>query len=397
MTERGRGRVYRPTYRDRRTGELKTSAVWWIALPIQGEKGPAKHRQSSHSTRRSDAVKLLNEKLGDVGRGLLVGPSVENTMFADLADILIENLMANGRRSVDRAKRSVAHLKMFFGFDRAMAITSDRIVSYVRHRQSETAANATINRELAALKRMFRLGERARKVAHRPYIEMLHEANVRKGFLEWPGFQAILAHLPVDLRPVFETAYITGWRVRSELLTRQKTHVDLVNGWLRLEPGEGKTGEGRQFPLTPELRAVLEQQLARTREIETATGQVTPWVFHRNGEPIKSYRRAWRSACKKAGLPDLIPHDFRRTAVRNLERAGVSRSAAMKMVGHKTQSIYSRYAIADESMLKDGAVRLSTLHAHEVEAAERARVEGVVVPITTARSRSGKVRAKSRA
>ena len=79
------------------------------------------------------------------------------------------------------------------------------------------------------------------------------------------------------------------------------------------------------------------------------------------------------------------------------ERAGVPRSAAMKMVGHKTQSIYSRYAIADESMLKDGAVRLSTLHAHEVEAAERARVEGVVVPITTARSRSGKVRAKSRA
>ena len=110
----------------------------------------------------------------------------------------------------------------------------------------------------------------------------------------------------MDLRPVFEAAYITGWRVRSELLTRQKTHVDLVNGWLRLEPGEGKTGEGRQFPLTPELRAVLEQQLARTREMEMATGQVTPCVFHRNGEPIKSYRRAWRSACKKAGLPDRI-------------------------------------------------------------------------------------------
>jgi integrase len=193
----------------------------------------------------------------------------------------------------------------------------------------------------------------------------------------------------VDLRPVFEAAYITGWRVRSELLTRQKAHVDLVNGWLRLEPGEGKTGEGRQFPLTPELRAVLEQQLARTREMERAIGQVTPWLFHRDGKPIKSYRRAWRSACKKAGLPDRIPHDFRRTAVRNLERAGVPRSAAMKMVGHKTQSIYARYAIADEAMLQDGAVKLSALHVKEADAAR------VVVPITTARSRSGKVRAKS--
>jgi integrase len=140
---------------------------------------------------------------------------------------------------------------------------------------------------------MFRLGERAGRVAQRPYIEMLHESNVRKGFLEWAGFQAILAALPVDLRPVFETAYITGWRVKSELLTRQKGHVDLVNGWLRLEPGEGKTGEGRQFPLTPELRAVLERQLARTREMEKATDQVTPWLFHRDGRPIKSYRRAW--------------------------------------------------------------------------------------------------------
>jgi integrase len=118
-------------------------------------------------------------------------------------------------------------------------------------------------------------------------------------------------------------------------------------------------------------------------------GQVIPWLFHRDGKPIKSLRRAWRTACKRAGLPDRIPHDFRRTAVRNLERAGVPRSAAMKMVGHKTQSIYARYAIADESMLQDGAAKLSALHVKEADAAR------VVVPITAVRSRSGKVRAKS--
>jgi integrase len=219
------------------------------------------------------------------------------------------------------------------------------------------ASSGREGRELAALKRMFRLAKRARKVAHRPYIEMLHEANVRKGFLEWTGSRSIVDRLPEALKPAFETAYITGWRIKSELLTRQKAHADLVNGWLRLEPGESKNDEGRQFPLTPERRGVLEQQLSRTREMEKASGQVIPWLFHRDGKPIKSLRRAWRTACKRAGLTDRIPHDFRRTAGRNLERAGVSRSAAMKMVGHKTQSIYARYAIADESMLQDGGAK----------------------------------------
>ena len=117
------------------------------------------------------------------------------------------------------------------------------------------------------------------------------------------------------------------------------------------------------FPLTPELRRVLEAQLGRTTELERATGRIIPWLFHRNGRPIKSYRRAWKSACGKAGVPGRIPHDFRRTAIRNLERAGVPRSTAMAMVGHKTESVYRRYAIVDEAMLHEGAQKLQALHA----------------------------------
>ena len=67
------------------------------------------------------------------------------------------------------------------------------------------------------------------------------------------------------------------------------------------------------------------------------------------------------TACKDAGLSGRIPHDFRRTAVRNLERAGVPRSTAMKMVGHKTASIYQRYAIAEEGMLREAGDKLERL------------------------------------
>jgi len=120
------------------------------------------------------------------------------------------------------------------------------------------------------------------------------------------------------------------------------------------------------FPLTPELRDVLERQLARTREVEKATGRIIPWLFHhRGGRPITGFRRAWLTACRRAGGPGRIPHDFRRTAVRNLERAGVPRSAAMKMVGHRTESIYRRYAIVDEAMLREGAEKLALAQAAE--------------------------------
>jgi len=231
---------------------------------------------------------------------------------------------------------------------------------------------------------MFRLAEISDKVAQGPYVPMLREDNARKGFFEAAEFQAVHAALPEPLKAVAETAYVTGWRIRSELLTRRWTHLDFEAGWIRLEPGETKNREGRMFPLTPMLRVALERQRAHPRAIEHATGQVIPWVFRRDGQPIKYLRRAWLTACKAAGAPHRIPRDFRRTAVRNLERAGVPRSAAMKMVGHKTEAMYRRYAIADESMLREGAAKLEALLA-----AQRGTLR-VVVPL-----RTGKVTAKS--
>src|SRR4029077_10571934 len=120
--------------------------------------------------------------------------------------------------------------------------------------------------------------------------------------------------LPEALKAVAEVAYVTGWRIRSELLTRQWSHVDFHAGWIRLEPGETKNREGRMFPMTPTLRAVLERQRGHTRAIERDTDQVIPLVFHRDGRPIKYFRRAWLTACKAAKVPHRIPHDFRRTA-----------------------------------------------------------------------------------
>jgi integrase len=115
------------------------------------------------------------------------------------------------------------------------------------------------------------------------------------------------------------------------------------------------------FPFTPELRALLEAQRAHTIEVQGDTKQIIPTVFHRDGAPIKSFRRAWLSACGAAGVPGRLFHDFRRTAVRNLERAGVPRSVAMQMVGHKTEAIYRRYAIVSDADLRAAADKLAAI------------------------------------
>jgi integrase len=160
---------------------------------------------------------------------------------------------------------------------------------------------------------------------------------------------------PDYLKPVVKTAYDTGWRVSSDLLTRKRSHLDLQAKMLRLDPGEAKCKEGRNFPLTPRLYEILSKVVARNEAFQRATGQIVPWLFHRRGKHIKRFDKAWKSACKRAGISDRILHDFRRTAVRNLERAGVTRSVAMQMVGHKTESIYRRYAITDHKMLREAA------------------------------------------
>lgn len=344
--KRGSGSVY----------QQPSSAIWWIQYYKDGRR----IRESSHTVKRTEAVKLLNRRLADIAAGKPVLSDTSRTMFEDLTRIILDDYAAKERK-IDITSY-ITHLREVFAGTRAQDITADRITSYIAYRKEQGSAPGTINLDLSVLKRAFKLAMIAGKVSSIPHVEMLPLHNARKGFFEPEQLQAVLRYLPEYLVPVAQVAYITGWRAKSELLTRQKKHLDMDSGWLRLDPGETKNGEGRMFPLTRGLRSILEAQLAHTRELERATGRIIPWLFHHDGEPIKSYERAWRTACIKAGCPGSLVHDFRRTAVRNLERAGVSRSAAMKMTGHLTEAIYRRYAIVDESMLRDGAVKLSELH-----------------------------------
>jgi integrase len=238
-------------------------------------------------------------------------------------------------------------------------ITAADINAYVEHRQKKGAAAASINRELAIMKRAFTLAIRSGKLlhSHRPYIAMLAEHNVRTGFFEAEQFAAVKGQLRPALQPIAEFAYLTGWRVQSEVLPLEWRNVDLKAGTVTLDVGSTKNGEGRTIYLTAALRTLLEAQGTASDALK-ARNVICPFVFHRNGKRIRHFYKAWRTACELAECPGKLLHDFRRTAIRNYVRAGIPERVAMAMSGHKTRAVFDRYDIVSPGDLQAAAATL---------------------------------------
>src|ERR1700730_18549743 len=193
MRSRGMGYVFQPKYRDQRTRERKTAETWWISYSLHGRR----HRENAHSTKEADAAKLLKLRLGQPAIGMPVGPQVERTTLGAILKMVEVDYAANGRKSLGRVKHAAPHLKEFFdACAKARVITSDRISAYQAERLQRGAKAATVNYALAMLSGAFRRGGRARKVAARPEIQMLHVENARKGFLEPEQYRAVVKHLP---------------------------------------------------------------------------------------------------------------------------------------------------------------------------------------------------------
>jgi integrase len=328
---------------------------WYIGYYVDGKKV-----REAAGERKADAAALLKQRIRELDDGRWQPPGKE-LRFDDLVELVRADYRANGRKSLDRVEQCVKHLARSFGHAKASEITAARLAAYLNNRLDEGAQPSTIRNELNVLKRGMNLAVRGGQLAHRPPFPQITPTNVRSGFFERHELDELLAELPEPVRPVVRFMYCTGWR-KGEVLSRQWRHVDLRAGTIRLEPGQTKNGKGRTFPFTalPELDALIAQQRAYTDTVERRTGQIVPWVFHREGRPIKSFRTAWRGACERLTL-DRIPHDLRRTAVRNLERAGVSRSVAKALVGHLTDSVYERYAITNENDLREGVTKLARI------------------------------------
>jgi len=333
----------------------KRGNVYWIKYYRNGKP----YYETSKSKKEADAKRLLKKREGEISEGKLPGIYFDRVKFDELAEGFLRDYRINQKKSIDRAERSVNHLKKQFEGYRATQITTPKIEAYIEQRLNEGAANATINRELAALKRMFNLGARQTppRVDRVPYIPMLKENNIRQGFFEHGEFIALREKIPSYLKGFVTFAYKTGWR-KSEIFELTWNQVDRNQCIVRLEVGETKNNEGRTVYLDEELGEVFNHQWETRRESK----KLTPHVFtSENGiDRIKDFRGSWDKSCEDAKIGKRLFHDFRRTAVRNMVRSGIPERVAMMISGHKTRSVFDRYNIVNDADLQLAAQKQET-------------------------------------
>jgi integrase len=300
--------------------------------------------ESSGTRIKSKAQRILTSRLESVRRGELV--DVRKLRYEHIRAILVADYKASGKLVEHEGILLAAGRKGlfdavddFFGGMAVHSITTDVLREFVAKRKEAGASGPTCNRNLALLRRMFRLAQRENKVMNIPYFPMEEESPARTGFVEQAQFQQVRDALPEGLRPLVTFLYQTGCRTGAAKRIIC-AWVKLDEGIIELPAGVTNNKDALTLPLSAELVGMLKK------------------MFRRDSKPVfdtTNFRKEWNRACVKVklGTQDkyiyrgLIPHDLRRSAVRNMRKAGVDQATAMSISGHKTVAVFQRYNIVD--------------------------------------------------
>jgi integrase len=315
-------------------------------------------RVSTEEHVKQKALAVLQRLMGDATRGLPPLPDAHKIHYTDLRRGLIADYEAKGNKSLTTTAdgedwiNGLPQLDAFFDYPKTHGpsvtrITTDTSRDFAQKRLSDGVGSAMVNRSLACLRRMLKLAYEDGKLQSVPKIRFLKEPRARQGFLEQEKFDELVGLLPTHLKPIVTFLFWCGVRV-NEARQIEWHQVNLVARLIRLEDEQTKGDEARTVPLPSVLVAML-------RDVEPKTG----CVFD-----SENLRTEWEKACDASGLGNrtkmepkkengyawykyegLLIHDLRRSAVRNLRKAGVPETVIMKITGHKTAEVFRRYNI----------------------------------------------------
>jgi integrase len=298
------------------------------------------------------AEALLKRRLGEIGLGKFRGLAIERLTVGEMVQDLFrrrQNGEIKGAKSLEwEQRRWELHLKAEFENTRATSVKARTLSEYIAKRREAGAEPATINRELAVLRRAFRL---YREEVPTPIFTFLPEDNARQEFLAddaYPKLAKACLAQGLWLRTMLAVAVGTGWR-KGELLAMRVRHVDLAKRRLMLDGSMTKNGKPKKAVINAEMLPLVSACI-EGKKLEDP-------LFDRDGHEIVDMRKAWTAARDAAGLPGFLFHSLRRTFARNSRRMGVSEGVIMAAGGWLTRDIFERYNIKDETDLEDLARR----------------------------------------
>ncbi len=386
---RGDGRIY----------QREGTPFLWCAYYLRGKQ----YRESTGHTDEEKAIKFLRNKLKEVhadqiGAKTFIGPQQQRVTVDELLDNLECDYKLRGKWSA-KVNSNVKPLREHFGNWRAVDVTSDAASTYIESLREQGYSAATCNRRTQLLGQAYKLAVRTKKISAAPFIPHLSEVgNERQGFFEMEHLDAVLKNLPEYLRDFTKCGFLIGWR-KGALQSLRWSHV--ADDVIYLQAKHSKNRKPESVPLEGELREIVERRrAAAVWQNKNGQGHFSEFVFHDQGQPVGDFRKAWATACCAAGVGKLVCpachadvdernkcsecgtawkreelrytgaifHDFRRTAARNLVRAGVPVPVAMKITGHRTDSMFRRYAIVSEDQKREALARTQ---AYLAAAAER--------------------------
>ncbi len=337
---------------------FRRGETWWIAYYLRGKE----FRESAKTDDEQKAIRFLKQRVketgaDEIGAQTFVTPQAQRLTVPDLLDNLERDYRLRGKHNV-KVVSLLKPLRSQFAYNRAHDLTAEDVARYSEKLLGEGYAPASVNRQTQLLGQSFKLAVRHKLLNAMPYIQHLSEqGNARKGFFHEPEIRGVIANLPAYLRDFVLFAWLTGMR-KGEIASLR--WEDLEGDTIQLRAENAKNGNARQIPLVGELGELVKrcQQARQVKRGETV--MLSEYLFHSNGEPIKEFRKSWATACRKACVQGRIFHDLRRSAVRNMVRAGVNQHVAMQISGHKTGAMFQRYNIVADGDLRTALAATQT-------------------------------------
>jgi integrase len=348
--------------RERGTGSLRRrGGIWWARYHHGGKL----IEESTGERDERKARTVLRQKVKAADTPQFLAPQARKLGFEDLMLLVQRDAARKGNRTAAKTGYLVEHLAETFAGWPALAITTDAVDTYADRRLAAGAQAATVNRELAQLRRGFRLAVQKGMLPTMPHVTVRPEDNARQGFIDPAEFEAFLDELrqrDAVVADVAECAFFTCLRRGNVLaliwplfvLDVEAGHV--VAGTLRLPGAAMKNKRPLTLPLTGRLLALIDRRWHD--RVPTCDH-----VFHRDGIRVLRFDKPWCAAAAAIGRPGLLLHDLRRSGARALRRAGVAEDVIMKLGGWRTRSMFSRYNIVDESDLADAQTKLNAAFA----------------------------------